>query len=223
MATIDTNLLNKLNNTTSGTSSTKDQNSAEAIQNRFLTMLTAQMQAQDPLNPMDTGQMTTQMAQISTVSGIGTLNQTIQQLFDSQASGQSLAAANLIGNKVLAAGNLLPLQNGVASGVINLAESADLAQIEVLDGQGVVVDTLSLSKPDSGETAFQWDGTDVAGNRLPDGNYSFRVRAEKGGAAVSSLAMAYYPVTGVTMNQGTPQVILSNGTRMDLTEVKQVS
>lgn len=224
MSTIDTNLLNKLNgNTGTASASAKDQNSAEAIQNRFITMLTAQMKAQDPLSPMDTGQMTSQMAQISTVSGIGNLNQTIQKLLDSQTSGQALTASNLIGHKVLASGNQLTLQNGSAGGVITLAGNADRAKIDILNAQGSVVDTLTLSRLTSGDTNFNWDGTDIAGNKLPNGEYSFRVQADMGGVAVSATTMAYQPVTAVTMNQGTPQVVLGNGTRMDLSQVKQVS
>src|SRR4030067_116548 len=93
-----------------GTKATSD------AQDRFLTLLVAQLKNQDPLNPMDNAQITTQMAQISTVTGIDKLNETLQALSDSMAMGQSVSATSMIGHGVLVPGSTLNLANGQAIG-----------------------------------------------------------------------------------------------------------
>ncbi len=86
------------------------------MQNRFLKLLTTQLKNQDPLNPMDNAQMTSQLAQMSTVSGIEKLNTTLGKMLDIYDSGQSMQAAGLIGKHVLVPGNTLPLAGGQALG-----------------------------------------------------------------------------------------------------------
>ncbi|MGL1423613.1 flagellar hook capping FlgD N-terminal domain-containing protein, partial [Vibrio parahaemolyticus] len=81
---------------TTTSSSSLDNNSPDAIQNRFLTLLIAQMKNQDPSNPMDNSQLTTQMAQLSTVSGISQLNNSLSTLMSNLNSSQALSTANMI-------------------------------------------------------------------------------------------------------------------------------
>jgi flagellar basal-body rod modification protein FlgD len=186
-------------------------------------MLTTQLQAQDPLNPTDTSQMTAQLSQISTVSGLAQVNQSIQQLVQSQLTSQSLSSAGLIGHRVMVSGNGLTLQNGSAIGAVNLGDAADQAKIQVLNAQGQVVDQLTLKSPAAGVTNFHWDGTDLAGQQLPDGNYTFQVTASKGGTAVDATALSYQTVSAITLNQGTTQVMLQNGSKANLSDVQQVA
>src|SRR5580693_3920451 len=88
--------------------------SAAAAQNQFLTLLVTQMQNQDPLNPMDNSQMTSQLAQLSTVSGIDTLNTTLQSLVGSYQTSQTLQATSMIGQNVFTPGNTMTLASGSA-------------------------------------------------------------------------------------------------------------
>ncbi|RBH50825.1 flagellar hook capping protein, partial [Pseudomonas sp. MWU13-2860] len=95
--------------------------SATDIQNNFLKLFVAQLRSQDPMNPMDNSQMTSQMAQISQVGGIQQLNQSMQALVGAQAASQSLMASSMIGKKVLVAGNDLPVNEaggGSTAGVL---------------------------------------------------------------------------------------------------------
>ena len=98
------------------------------IQDRFLTLLIAQLQNQDPLSPMDNAQITQQMAQISTVQGISTLNDTMTQLLSVQGS----QAAQFIGRGVTIDGSNLNLSTGVANGSALLAGNANEVQVEIL-------------------------------------------------------------------------------------------
>ena len=82
---------------------------AEDQQTKFLTLLTTQLKNQDPLNPMDNAQMTSQLAQISTVDGIERLNTTLASMMSSTSETQALQMAALVGHGALVDGNNLPL------------------------------------------------------------------------------------------------------------------
>lgn len=93
-------MVTSVSNTSSPTttSSGKTTNDAASMQDRFLKLLVAQINNQDPLNPMDNAQMTTQMAQINTVNGIQQVNETLQGMASQFASMQVLQAASLVGH-----------------------------------------------------------------------------------------------------------------------------
>src|SRR5574343_657724 len=84
-----------------GASGGKSATSADQIQDRFLKLLTTQLRNQDPLNPLDNAQMTSQLAQINTISGIEKLNTTVGKMLDIYNAGQGMQAAGLIGKYVL--------------------------------------------------------------------------------------------------------------------------
>ena len=105
----------------------------------FLKMLTVQMQNQDPLNPMDNAEMTSQMAQMSTVSGIEKLNTTLNSLVDNIGTSQSMQAASMIGKGVLVPGSGLTLSDGAAYAGINLESAADQVTLKIMDSSGNVI------------------------------------------------------------------------------------
>lgn len=125
-------------------------------EDRFLKLLVAQLQNQDPLNPMDNAQVTSQMAQIQTVSGIDKLNTTVQGLNTQFAQLQALTGAALVGRDVLIEGSRLVAENGAGHGGFELASQADRVRIEVLDGAGRVIDTDDLGAMASGRHSFDW-------------------------------------------------------------------
>src|SRR5512141_2460175 len=105
-------------------------------EDRFLKLLVAQLQNQDPLNPMDNAQVTSQMAQIQTVSGIEKLNSTVLGLNTQFAQLRTLGGAALVGRNVLIEGNRMVATDGVGHGGFELASQADRVKLEVLDGSG---------------------------------------------------------------------------------------
>lgn len=189
-----------------------------AQQDRFLKLLVAQMKNQDPLNPMDNAQVTTQMAQISTVSGIEKLNQTLQAFTQAQA----FQAVGMIGHSVLAPGDFIDL--GASGGVagLDLPKAADSVKVNVFNDAGNLVRTLDLGKKDSGVSAFTWDGKDANGNVLPEGEYSFRVDASADGKSVSPVSLAVGRVSSVLMDAAGPALSVSGMGLVDLNAVRQI-
>ena len=169
--------------TTASTSSTSSNDAASA--DRFLTLLVAQMENQDPLNPMDNAQVTSQMAQISTVSGIEKLNATMQGLNTRYLQMQTLQGASMVGRNVLMAGNHLSVaDDGKIQGIYELASPADSVKVEILAASGAVIDTIELSAQTSGRHEFDW-----AAKPGGTGGETFRITAKTGAASVTTTTL----------------------------------
>ena len=149
---------------------------ATATSERFLKLLVAQMQNQDPLSPMDNAQVTSQMAQINTVSGIEKLNRTVEGLSGQFAQLQSVQGAALVGHDVVVPGNTLQIDDGTGEGGFELAGPADQVKVEILAPSGQVVDTLQLGAQASGLHSFEWN----AGSATATSGLKFRVTATSG-------------------------------------------
>jgi len=172
--------------------------SADEGEDRFLKLLVAQMNNQDPLSPMDNAQVTSQLAQINTVKGIDKLNATVQKLLE-QYQGGAADAASLVGRRVLVEGDRMQVQDGVAAKAgFQLESPADSVRIEVLDAKGKVLDSSVRNTVPAGLNVLEWNGTQ-AGTRLPAGDYSLRITASSGKTAVSAT-----PLTAASVNAVVP-------------------
>ena len=161
---------------------------------RFLKLLVAQMQNQDPLNPMDNAQVTSQMAQINTVNGIEKLNTTVASLGTQFSQMQTVQGAALVGREVTVAGKSLSIADGTGTGAFEIESTADAVKLEILAPSGVVVSTVNLGAQSAGRHNFEWDATNVA----EDANYSFRITATAGAVAVPSTTLMRDKVAAVT-------------------------
>ena len=164
-----------------------------ASADRFLKLLVAQMQNQDPLNPLDNAQVTSQMAQINTVNGIEKLNTTVQALSGQFVQMQALQGAALVGRDVVVAGNRLDIADKVGQGGFELTSPADAVKVEVLNAGGHVVDTIQLGAQTTGRHGFEWDAS-----KTTDTNLTFRVTATSGAATLSATPLMRDRVTAVS-------------------------
>ena len=180
-----------------GRKSSVSQSSTEAMQDRFMTLLISQMKNQDPLNPMDNAQMTSQMAQINTVSGLEKLNSTLEKLVGYYDEGRAMQAASMVGKNVLVTCNNMQLVDGQAFGAIELADKADKVTVTVKDANGLVMRTLELGEHAAGSAVFAWDGKTDAGTSAVNGRYTFTVEATAGDDSVGSEALQLGTVSAV--------------------------
>lgn len=179
-----------------------------ATQSQFLTLLVTQLQNQDPLNPMDNAQVTSQIAQLSTVSGINQLNNTLLGLSGQMDMSQSMQAASLIGKDVLVPGEKVSLGSNVVDGVttkvatpfgIDLISDASKVVVTILDASGKAIRQMDIDEPQSaGVYSLQWDGMDDAGLPAGDGAYTVQVAAmDAEGSPVASEALTSGKVSSV--------------------------
>lgn len=195
---------------------------SEAQADQFMTLLTTQMRYQDPLNPMDNAQMTSQLAQINTVKGIEQLNTAIQSLVNQSTSNMTMQAAALIGKNVLAPGNTLTLSSEGAAAGLELAGSADRVTVVIKNGAGVEVAREDLGAQKSGPVAFTWDGKATDGTQLPVGNYSFSVTAKSGSTDVKASTLGVGTVNALVKGTNGFQLDVAGLGRIEFDTVRQV-
>lgn len=194
----------------------------EAGEDRFLTMLIAQLKNQDPLNPLDNAQLTSQLAQISTVQGIERLNAALAALVGSVDAGQSLAAAGLVGRQVLVSGDTLELSAAGARGAFSLPQPVERLSVTVSDASGVVVHRVELGAQPAGMHVFDWDGMTDSGARALDGRYRFAVNAQAAGQAVAAETLSLGRVDGVSRGAGGTLLNLGGLGDKPLAEIKRI-
>lgn len=150
----------------------------DLAQDDFLKLMVTQLTHQDPMKPMENGDFLGQMAQFSTVSGIGDLQQSFSEFASSISNDQALQAANLVGRWVSA-----PLNTGVLKpggnleGEITLPASSADVSINITDGNGQLIKTLSLGSQAAGPVSFAWDGKLADGSNAPAGLYNIEAQA----------------------------------------------
>lgn len=193
----------------SGSSATSSSQLSET-QGRFLKLLTTQLKNQDPLNPLDNAQMTSQMAQISTVDGIERLNATLQKLINNSTESQTMQAAALVGHGVLVPGSDVSFSSdGTGLAGVDLATAADKVTVTIKDANGLTVRTLQLGSMAAGSHSFSWDGKADNGEAVAQGSYTFGVSAVQGTDKVTATALSVGLVssveraaTGMSLNVG---------------------
>jgi len=197
---------------------------AKDIQDQFLTLLVTQLRNQDPLNPMQNAELTSQLAQISTVEGITNLNNTLMAISGQVDLSQSMDAAALIGHGVLIPGNEVslgsdpqdPAKREATPFGIDLQGDAALVTVSVLDKDGNVVRKMTLRDQKTGVIDLSWDGQNDSGQDAVDGKYTVNVVAtDADGDKVQTDALTYGRVGGVSYG--------TNGLRLQLGMGKQAS
>lgn len=191
----------------------------EDMQNRFLTLLTTQLKNQDPLNPMDNAEVTSQLAQMSTVQGIEKLNQLVSEL---AGTSQMTDMASLVGRGVLVAGNQITLTNSGGIAGVDLPLAASSVKVTITDQSGVLVRTLDLGSLDAGSHNFVWDGKADDGQTAQPGIYKIKVEAKNGSDTVNARPLQLGQVTGVVKGPKSIDLQVGDLGIFTLDEVKQI-
>ncbi|SEK16750.1 flagellar basal-body rod modification protein FlgD [Variovorax sp. OK605] len=224
MAISDTSSISGQNATSAATTSSV---SNEDSEQRFLKLLVTQLNNQDPLNPMQNAELTSQLAQMSTVSGIEKLNTTLSGLVNQTGSNQVLQSASLIGYNVLSPGDVLTTKKpddgkepATQAFAVELPGTAANVDIKIVDSAGNVVRTINAGAMKEGVNAVTWDGKDDAGNVVPAGAYQFTADATNGSTSVKATALTFSQVAAVKQGTGGVTLELSSGNNIGLSDVR---
>ena len=196
--------------------------SVDAAQDRFMTLLVTQMRNQDPLNPMDNAQVTSQMAQLSTVTGIDKLNNTLETLINNVQMGQSYQASNMIGRSILTPGNTVQTAGEGGYYGMELPIGADKVTVTIKDSAGATIRTISLGKQDAGTVPLTWDGLKDDGTVATTGNYKFEVSATIGTNTAKSTALSFAKILSISNYPTGVKLNLSNLMTVDTSAVKEI-
>ena len=193
--------------------------SASEMGDRFLKLLVTQLKNQDPLNPMDNAQLTSQMAQINTVSGIEKLNESVKSLSGQHLQAQAVQGAAMIGRQAWVEGDRLVAAGGVARGGFELSASASSVKIEVVGPGERVLDTVDLRAQGAGRGSFQWN----VPSSVDPATLSFRVVAKAGTAAVGATSYSIDTVSSVSTGPNGLTVGLARLGETEFSKVKAVA
>ncbi|MFT3907067.1 MAG: flagellar hook capping FlgD N-terminal domain-containing protein [Steroidobacteraceae bacterium] len=149
--------------------------------NDFLTLMSTQLQNQDPFKPLDGTQFVAQLAQFGTVSSLKSMQDSLSTLTDSLRSSQALSGASLVGHQVLTNADSSNYTAGsTLSGAVDVPAGAQNVKVTITDASGAVVREMSVSNTE-GTQSFSWDGATTGGTAAPSGSYKVGVSATVGG------------------------------------------
>jgi flagellar basal-body rod modification protein FlgD len=205
----------------SGTSDTSGSSALSSLTsnfNQFLTLLTAQLQHQDPTSPMDNSSFTSELAQFAGVQQQVQTNTNLSQLISLNQDNQVTSGTDLVGRQALATSSTLPLQNGTAQ-IRFTAPAAEPVAIAVTDSSGNIVKTDSLTAS-TGTNSWSWNGKDAAGNTLPDGAYNISVMTGDGSSASTAVPFSVLgTITGVGKSASGGVNVLMGGASIDMNNI----
>lgn len=185
-----------------------DKRKLDADLNQFLTLLVSQLQNQDPLEPLDANQFTSQLVQFASVEQQIYQNANLEKLLAAQQDAQMTSTVGYLGKQIEASGNELPLQDGEAFASYTLPERASRASIVIQDASGKTVVALPAELT-AGRHELHWDGKASDGTELPDGLYSFQLDAkDRNGDTIAATLTYSGTVTGIASGDAGTQLRL---------------
>ena len=189
----------------------------------FLTLLIAQLGAQDPLDPMDSQDFSAQLAQFSTLEQMTNMNATLNELIEIEVATSNASTIGLIGKLVDVEGNGFEFTTGdtVKLNYV-LGQDADAVEVSVFDATGKLVTTLQ-GETDAGNHLLSWNGFDNTGAAAVSGSYTFEVKAlDASGEELSVETFTTGIVTDVLFEE-TGAFALVNGEKIPVGEITRVS
>lgn len=197
----------------------------ELGQSEFLDLMLTQLQHQDPLNPMESGDFLAQLAQFGTVNGITELQNSFGALADQLQSNQALQASTLVGRSVTVPGNTLSHQQGDDfKGAVELNSPVDNLTVVIQDAAGQLVQQLNFGPQALGTMHFNWNGLNESGQQAPSGTYKISAQGSVGGEEISFGTLVSAKVESVTLsrNGGDPLLNLGSAGVVAIGEISEL-
>ncbi len=188
----------------------------------FLRLFTTQLRYQNPINPMDSTEFTSQLAQFSSLEQLFNISSQLKDMLLYQNSLQNTLTTNLIGKEIKYDGDSVYLKN---SATVNytLSSSAAKVKITIYDSSGNSVKEVELNNQAEGAQSYQWDGTDNGGNKLPDGEYTVKIEAfDSAGNQIDTDTLSSGVVTGMTFEDNITYLIINDSTKIQLSQVREI-
>ena len=193
-------------------------------QKDFLTLFTTQLKCQDPLDPVKNEAFVAQLAQFSQLEATTSMDQTLKTYVDSMAGERMMSSTNMIGKTVAVPDAPAVIQGDKpAQGFVNLPNGAEGVKLEVFNDKGQLMATQVMGTQKMGDMPWVWDGSNDAGNKVPDGNYFFKAPVVSQGKTTTPPVNVLSTVKGV--NQAIDKSIMlevAGGKSVKLTDVQRI-
>jgi flagellar basal-body rod modification protein FlgD len=196
----------------------------ELDRNDFMMLFITQLQYQDPMKPMDSYEMASQLAQFSNMEATMKMSDNMEKLLEYQTSQNNLQLLTLIDKDVQSFGNNIAVVEGEANETdFTLADAADICIVEIYDSAGRMVNSVNLGYKASGDHEFTWDGKNAKGDPVSDGAYTYVVDALSG--AGQQIEVDYRTtghVTGLEFNSGRATVTVDKYITINVSDILKV-
>jgi flagellar basal-body rod modification protein FlgD len=207
---------------TEGTTSAQSAAKLEDDLNKFLTLLVTQLQNQDPLDPMDATEFTSQLVQFASVEQQIYQNTNLEKMLNLQETSQIASMVDFIGNKVEFLGQKLPLENAEAEFSYVIPVGAKDVSVNIADANGVNV-FFAPGETTSGKHTIGWDGKDKNGQQLPDGYYTILVSAKDSADKLMQVEhLVTGKVSGAGVDDGVGKLFIGNGLTIEQKDILSV-
>lgn len=195
-------------------------------QSAFLTLFTAQLKSQNPLDPMDNTAFVSQLAQFSQLEATSKMSTSMDSLVKTMSTDHMSGVASLLGKKVgVADGQAFVSGGAPVDGSVTLATDVDSIAIKIYDSTGAVVRNGAIGSQKQGEFPFTWDGKDDSGNTVQDGNYRIEAKTTHFGKTTTAPVSTFTKVTGMTTDPvtGDMKVNLASGSSLSLSQITRIN
>ena len=196
----------------------------ELGQDTFLRLLTEQLQNQDPLDPVKNEEFVAQLAQFSSLEQLFGLQETMEAVYLGIASMNNASMATLLGTQVVADGDTIQYSGSGPSELhFDAGRGFSSATVTITDDTGKVVDTFDVGARDAGEFSVSWDGTNLDGQPLPEGKYTFAIEAtDDAGETIEVRTLIKGTVDEMDYSSGNPRPSI-NGVSVPLESIRRLT
>jgi flagellar basal-body rod modification protein FlgD len=191
------------------TSTAKEDDNDTMYMDDFLNVFMAQLEYQDPLNPVEGTEMTSQLAQITSVEQQYNTNEKLDTISDKLDDVYSTELLQCIGKDVELDGEGITVQDGETSGGISFSiEEAAQVEVSICDSEGNEIRLIEVGEVEAGSHQIEWDGKDSEGETVADGSYTYEVSAtDVDGQVVTTQSENRLRITGLTYQDGDPYLL----------------
>ncbi|MBC3258359.1 flagellar hook assembly protein FlgD [Pseudomonas paralactis] len=177
----------------------------------FLQLLVTQLKNQNPLSPQDNGAFVAQLAQFSSLEGINTLNDSVNNISSNFSSSQALQASSLVGRSIIIQTDKAMVDTSKSmNGSVEVPSAVGNVSIKITDKDGNVVRTVDMGAQSAGSQSFIWDGKNDKGEVAPAGTYTFNASTKNDkGDAVALATSLPATVTSVTLSKTGGEMLLN--------------
>jgi flagellar basal-body rod modification protein FlgD len=188
----------------------------------FLTLLTTQLQNQDPLSPLDTNQFTQQLVQFASVEQQLKTNDQLTSLVSLQQTAQSTQALTFVGKTAVVEGSTAALTNASATWKLGVPTNSNVT-ISIANSTGQTVFTGHYAVNAGDNQAFTWNGRGNDGTLWPDGKYKLTATAaDSAGNSVAVSTQIQGVVSSVDLTQS-PPLLSINGQNYTVNQIKSIA
>jgi len=186
------------------TTPTTTEDKSSLSNNDFMTLLLVELQNQDPTDPMDSDKILTQTSELATLESTDKTNAALEDLATSLASSNNFSSISAIGKTADLGSNAITFEEANGISAFEMYFQSDIASgnVEILDANGNVIQKLDIQTGESGIFTYEWDGKDMAGNKVDDGVYYVTSSYKNTAGEDLSTRVGTYPIESVRFDNG---------------------